>query len=244
MSYLLYCIFRGGSPQVPTPAAGVNGQAVEVVEYGGLGAGVSQLRQPELPPDIASLLAYERVVESFFSRRTIIPMRYGCKLQDRPQLEALLWERRPACDVLLDELEGLVEMGVRAEDVAGPDPDPEPARGGPAGRRPWRPSGADYLLAQKQHYDRADRNQQRRDERVKALCQPLAGLFVRHAVESSPGGAGALSVYFLVPRNRVEEFRQAIGGRPPDGLRGLAVSGPWPPYNFVSLAAPAVLREA
>ena len=48
-----------------------------------------------------AVLAYESVVESFFSRRTIIPMRYGCTVRDRSELAAVLDEHREEYDALL-----------------------------------------------------------------------------------------------------------------------------------------------
>ena len=88
----------------------------------GLGAAISELREPDPLPDVADVLAYESVVEFFFSRQTIIPMRYGCTVRDQSELAAVLDEHRKECDALLDGLEGLAEMGIQVQ------PGPTPAR--------------------------------------------------------------------------------------------------------------------
>ena len=113
MKYLLYGIFRS----LPLPKlealTGVEGKPVSVISRGGLGAAISELREPDSPPDVAAVLAYESVVELFFRRRTIIPMRYGCMVRDRAELAAVLDEHCKQCNTLLDGLEGLAEMGVQ-----------------------------------------------------------------------------------------------------------------------------------
>ncbi|HEY8176195.1 MAG TPA: GvpL/GvpF family gas vesicle protein [Gemmatimonadaceae bacterium] len=62
-----------------------------------------------------------------------------------------------------------------------------------------------------------------------------------------PDATLVLNGAFLVDRNRLEEFRAAIGAHVRDyQSRGLAFdfTGPWPPYNFVSRGGRAALRTA
>ena len=72
------------------------------------------------------------------------------------------------------------------------------------------------------------------NELVETLCRPLSGLFVRRKMEPPSRETGFLSLYFLVPRNTVEPFRAASRQCLSNGFANLRVSGPWPPYNFVS----------
>src|ERR1019366_2944955 len=57
MKYLLYCVFRS----VPQPElealTGVGGKPVLVIDHGGLGAAISELREPDSLPDVAAILA-------------------------------------------------------------------------------------------------------------------------------------------------------------------------------------------
>jgi hypothetical protein len=43
-----------------------------------------------------------------------------------------------------------------------------------------------------------------------------------------------LSLYFLVPGSAVESFRQAFRHLSATEPARLLLSGPWPPYNFVT----------
>ena len=237
MKYLLYCAFRS----VPQPElealTGVEGKPVLVIDHGGLGAAISELREPDSLPDVAAILAYESVVEFFFSRRTIIPMRYGCTVRDRAELAVVLDEHHKQYDGLLDGLEGLAEMGIQVP-ANGCDAAPEidAAAVSPARFPDSNRSGVSYLLAKKQHYGSADRIAERQNELVKTLCHPLSGLFVRRKVELPSRGEPLLSLYFLVPRTLVEPFREASRQCAKNGPAKPLVSGPWPPYNFVDFS--------
>ena len=67
MSYLLYCIFRSPAQQRLGIPPGVGGRPVFVVAQNGLSAGLSELAESDLVPDISQILAYEKVVETFLS---------------------------------------------------------------------------------------------------------------------------------------------------------------------------------
>jgi len=247
MSYLLYCVFRS----LPQPEAeagvgwGVDAQPILVVERSGLGAAVSELREPDSLPDVAGVLAYENVVSSFFRRRTVIPMRYGCAVRDRTELAAVLDRRRQQCQALLHRLEGLAEMGIQVPAElfpAGPFT-AEPSEARAAARLaavPQMPSssrsGASYLSAKKVYYRSADRNVERQNELAQAVCRPLAGLFVDRKVELPCPGTSLLSLHFLVPRASVEVFREASRHALQDVSAKLHISGPWAPYNFAAFS--------
>jgi hypothetical protein len=227
MSYLLYCVFRSLPQPEPEVLTGVERQPVSVMDHRGFGAAISELREADLHPDVASVLAYESVMESFFGRRTIIPMRYGCAVRDRLELAAVLDQHRKECDALLHRLEGLVEMAIRVPAGAaeiGPVP--------PACFYGSNQSGASYLLAKQRYYRGADRNVARQNELVETVCRPLAGLFLRRKVELPSRGTSQVSLYFLVPRASVEAFREASRHALANESAPPQLSGPWPPYNF------------
>jgi hypothetical protein len=235
MSYLLYCIFRSPAHQKLGIPPGVGGQPVCVVAQNGLSAGLSQLAESDLVPDISAILAYEKVIEAFCCHSTVIPMRYGCQLEGASEAVCMLEKHRDEYAALLRELEGAGEMSIHVlldspatgrENAAWPaPPKPLPLPG---------TSGTAYLAAKRRRYldlDRAALDQRRLAEE---LCNSLSGLFVRRKVEF-PGltRTRLLSLYFLVPQGSVESFRQAARHFPSRASAKLLLSGPWPPYNFV-----------
>ncbi len=246
MSYLLYCILRQPprrQPQTRT-LVGVAGQPVMLVGHRGLGAVLSPLGPEELAAGIPDLLAYERVVESFHQTGTVIPMRYGCVFEDPAQVLHLLEERRWQYLSLLQDLEGCVEMGIRLllPTEVGPSESAPPLSGPPAsaasparGAVSPRP-GQSYLAAQRERYAARDREAWSGALPDK-VCQALAGAFLRHRWESRRLGESLLvSLYFLVPRNRLPLFRKSFRQISAGESWKLLLSGPWPPYNFVALS--------
>ena len=240
MSYLLYCIFRSSAEPRSGIPPGVGGQPVFVLAQNGLSAGLSELAESDLVPDISQILAYEAVVEHLYRDLTVIPMRYGCQLEDASAARGLLERHRDEYGTLLDELEGLTEMGIHVlldSSGAGPESDawPVPPKSFPL----LCNSGAAYLAAKRQRYLGLDRATLHERLLVEELWGSLAGLYVRRKVEFPDSNRSRLlSLYFLVPRASVESFRRAARYLHPKESVKLLLSGPWPPYNFVDSLEP------
>jgi hypothetical protein len=235
MSCLLYCIFR--SPAQPRPGIppGVGGKPVFVRAQNGLSAGLSELAESYLVPDISHIFAYEAVVEHLYRDLTVIPVRYGCQLEDASEAVCLLEKHHDEYETLLYELEGLGEMGIHVlldgfraatendAPPAAPQSFPLPCN-----------YGAAYLAAKRQHYLGMDRLALHERLLVEELWDSLADLYVRRKLEFSDSHRSRLlSLYFLVPRACVESFRHAARHLRPKESVKLLLSGPWPPYNFV-----------
>jgi hypothetical protein len=241
VSYLLYCIFRGPLPAALEVPDGVGGYRVFTANYNGLSAALSQLAEPDPPPDASKLLEYEGVIESFYRHLTVIPMRYGCRVGCPYEAVILLRENHDAYDALLRELEGLAEMGIQ---VLLDNPTVQAETDRLATPPEWFPphssvSGAAYLNAKRLRYLGAQRATMAQRAFVENLCDSLHGSFVRHKVEfPSSRRSRLLSLYFLVPRDSVESFRRAARHFPGQQSVKLLFSGPWPPYNFVGALQP------
>ena len=235
MSYLLYCIFGTSARQDLGLPSGIGRQPVFVVAQNGLSAALSELAESDLVPDISQTLSYGRVVEHFFRDQTVIPLRYGCQLENASEVISLLEDHHGEYQTLLRELEGLNEMGIRvllegSEVGTKTDTSPVPPETFPGTCN----SGAAYLAAKRQRFLDLDRAVLDQRLLVDELCGPLSGLFVRRKVESPDlTRSRLLSLYFLVPRTSVESFRQATRSLHPKESVKLLLSGPWPPYNFV-----------
>ena len=236
MSYLVYCIFRGHQPAALEIPDGVDGFRVFTANYNGLGVALSKLPAPDPRFDMSNRLAYERVVESFYRHLTVVPIRFGCRVECPYDAVALLRENADAYLALLRELDGFAEVGIQVRlgsKVAGvgssrlrtlPD---------------WFPlrsllSAAAGLDANEGANLGAQHNAMSPNALIENLCDSLHGFFVRHKVElPSSQKSRLLSLHFLVPRDSVETFRCAARHLPANLSFQLQLSGPWPPYNFV-----------
>jgi hypothetical protein len=209
-----------------------------------LSAAISWVKMADLVPDLSRVRAYERVVQSCHRQGAVIPMRYGCVFEEGSQVIHLLDEHGSQYEALLQELEGCVEMGLRVLLPSGPWAALTP--GGPEGRRedagdhPPTPGGAlqrpglTYLTARKAHYAHQDRwTREYRQAADRCLAQ-FTGLFVKAKMEGPSPRLPLLSLFFLVPQRAVASFRQAFRRLAATDSARLLLSGPWPPYNFVT----------
>ena len=208
-------------------------QPVFAVATNGISAAVSEISDAHLTPDVPRVMAYQRVIASFHSDRTVIPMRYGCVLRDRPQVIQLLKRNARRYESLLKELDGCVEMGIRLmiddcllsiADLNSNDP----ASG---------ISGKAYLASRKDHYAQKECITEAKNEIAEQFRAALTGLFVKCKVETPPmlnRQSSMLSLYFLVPGKSIDPFRRVFRHmRRRMETTKLLLSGPWPPYNFV-----------
>jgi hypothetical protein len=227
----------------PPELIGVNGEHVLFITAQGLGGAVSRVVPSELALNPSRILAYERVVARLHCRYTVIPMRYGCVLEEKCRVVRLLEERRDQFSALLKELAGCVEMGVRVL------PGRNEAEGCEAQRAVWQPPvpsrhsagpGCDYLAAQKLRYAQNEGFTAARRAFVDRVVAAFAGLFLKQKLECGAPGtvksimpATLFSLYFLVPGESVEVFRKRFHEMNSEGA-GFLLTGPWAPYNFVS----------
>jgi len=244
MSCLFYCVRRHPGPELSGSLLGVGGRPVYQVARRGLSAALSEIGRADLAPDIPKIRAYERVVLSYHHRGAVVPMRYGCVVEQESQAIQLLEEHGPRYEALLIELDGCVEMGLRVllpsrpwaavipggpearREVAGPCP-PDPAA-------PPDRLGLTYLTARKAHYASQDRWTTEYRQAAQRCRDQFAGLYVKCTTEAPSPRLPLLSLYFLVRRPVVESFRQAFRQLAENEPARLLLSGPWPPYNFVT----------
>jgi len=242
MKYLLYCIFADEKSSPAVRLAGIDGQPIVVVSHSGLSASVSPCLHPSLTPDIERIQAYQRIIERFNHDRTIIPMRYGCLFPNREEVGLHLGQRAHYYLSLLSKLEGSVEMGVRVMMSEGRLPLEELERkreAHPMSNTQSPLSGKQYLTARKAHYSREDHNLEEIEHIIAQTHAAFSGLYVMFksecgTTEVSALGNRVLSLYFLVLRDSVESFRQAFRRVSKRVPHKLLLSGPWPPYNFVT----------
>lgn len=224
---LLYCIADAAS-------ALPHGGGLLRVVHGGLAAVVSPLaeRSRVESPARAELLEYERVIRSQHAVADVLPMRFGSVLPGEAAVRAHLDEQRDAYHRALTRIAGCVELGVRVLFSAPPPPAAPEVAAKPMGR-----SGADYLQARRKHYSAESRLRDQCSALEQALLSRVAPLCREHATElpaARPGEPALCSLYFLVPREQVLAFRTAVSSFPVECHTELALSGPWPPFNFVA----------
>jgi hypothetical protein len=215
MKYLLYGIVAQDSAGCPA--------GTSLITAHGLAAVVSAVEETSAPPSVSSLLAFEKVVEAIHHRQAIIPLRYGCMMEDEAAAVRLLEEHSQEYGALLGRLQGMTEMGIRVlwpeRPAALPDASPSP--------------GARYLASLRNRYPSAHPLAGQEAQLADGIIASLSDCSAEQRREvSSSSQRRLLSLYFLTSRAGVERFRnQARQICPPSGAK-ILLSGPWPPYNF------------
>ncbi|MGB6064515.1 MAG: GvpL/GvpF family gas vesicle protein [Desulfomonilaceae bacterium] len=241
MKYLVYCIFSKGRVSTTYPApVGVGGSRPYVVEGNDLGAVVSTIPNGEMSKDASTILTYHKVIESFHNQFGVIPLRFGTVVREQAEIKHYLETQSERYKILLTKLAGCVEIGIRAifDDTSLA---PEPANEAFAPSPPKCPgAGAAYMAVRKAYHDAKTLSNEHNQEMIGRYRSPFENLFVGFKAESTkaaPSGNESetvfLSLYFLVPRLSVKEFREVFDRLKSRETSRLLLSGPWPPYNFV-----------
>lgn len=257
MRILLYCVLRAVEPHLQISVPGVGGYPVAVIRAGRLGGVSSEIHDADLSPDVSRILTYQKVVESYHRKVTVIPMRYGVTFQDRNSVEKFLLDRQGSFLQAMEEINDGVEMGVRVlisktgtssrRTISGEGHEPKDAED----RR--EKSGRAYLLSRKARYDEGERLSEEESGIIERCQTTFAGLYFRFKREEQEPETSRIllngdekdekptivSLYFLVPRRSVADFKSAFRTLCSHESARLLLSGPWPPYNFVTdLLAP------
>ena len=234
----VYAILARGVP-LPSGLAGLDGSALSVVSWRSLAAAVSILDSAEPRPTLENLLRHEAVVEAVRSSGPALPVRFGTVVADLGAVEQALSERYTVLTADLARLGDKVEMGLAVlwdpeeldgkqscegrDDEFGVDPI---SQSGP---------GARYLMG---------RLTQHREEillrsRAQALAKDVDDLLRHNALQTQrvvlPTSHLALRAAYLLEPSRVGAFRGAFEEvRQARPYLRLLLSGPWPPYSFVT----------
>jgi hypothetical protein len=236
---------------------GVDGEhAVECLREGDLCALVSRVRladfdeQPlrEHLADMAwveqTARRHQQVLDAVLGLCTPLPMRLCTLYADEDGLRQMLEHQQDDLRVALGDLRGTLEWGVQcfsgARPVAPPAAEATPTRGDAV------ISGKDYLQQKLQ----ARKGDEQADAQLDLICDQLhaelcslaqAGRLgaPQRSELSRHGKPMVLNAFYLV----ANEQREAFGARVAElhqehGERGLELqlTGPWPPYNFVTTA--------
>jgi hypothetical protein len=239
----LYALCR---PDAPQPAVrGVSGAPVRVVSAGELGALVSTVDLAEFGEqalttnlDDLSWLArvareHDAVVQACARVTTTAPLRLATICTDDESVRERLRRLSPAAADLLARLDDRQEWGVKLYAAA-----PVSTSSAPRAAS----SGVAYLRERRDELDRraaaADAARRQADDVFTHLAGSAADARRHRPQDQQLSGADMpmlLNAAFLVEPAQLETFRAAVDemarALPPNAL---VLTGPWPPYSFVS----------
>jgi Gas vesicle synthesis protein GvpL/GvpF len=168
---------------------------------------------------------HQQVVGEVAAREAIVPARFGTIFSGEAALQKNVLGRRAALKKVFDRVAGAEEWGVKVFAEKKPPTRPTEAR-----------SGKDYL---RQKAAQMRQRPERNDPELKEFAEALAKVSSETAPSGKVSGTQPSLLWqatYLVPRGRRKPWEKVLGEFVErwDGLRRIEVSGPWPPYSFVS----------
>jgi Gas vesicle synthesis protein GvpL/GvpF len=260
-----YCVARA-DVELPTEAAPVHhGGSLECVLHDGLAALVSPVPMSDfgreaLVHNLNELdwleqvaRRHEAVLEEALGAATIVPLRLCTIFRDAEGVRRMLEDERPQLEAALERLEGREEWGVKLLVDPGALLVAARARSTDAAdlerRLEGSTEGEAYMLRrrlERQLREDADRLGAELAEDVHARIQDWADAAVLNSPQnrdlSRHEGEMLLNGAYLVAAAKVERLRelvQQLAERHQELDVRIELTGPWPPYNFVSGRSPA-----
>ncbi|MEU2158059.1 GvpL/GvpF family gas vesicle protein [Streptomyces sp. NPDC019396] len=231
---------------------GVDDRAVRLVSEGAVAALVSSVpadtfgeqglkAQMEDLSRLESIArAHHAVVGAAFAAGTVLPMRLATVYLDDARVCALLRERLPEFEALLDRLDQHVELGVKVYAEAG----------GTESAEPLPPTGAAgtgrAYLQQRRAQRRSSQDVYRRAAAVaEEVVHGAAGLAAARVVHrpqqgelAAAAGTNIANEAYLVPAASIDRFRAVLDALVRDSTDvRIDITGPWAPYSFATLTA-------
>ncbi|HEY2437704.1 MAG TPA: GvpL/GvpF family gas vesicle protein [Solirubrobacteraceae bacterium] len=251
-----YCVMRSqDAVEVALGLDGIDaGHPVEAVCDGELAALVSQVPVTEFGDDQLrahledldwlerTARRHEAVLEAALREATIVPLRLCTLYHDQEGVRRLLRDHRVAIRDCLSSVDGCVEWGVKVFVDPKANRSEAPPEVPESGGR-----GATYLVRRQRERALAEKATEVRGRCVEVVGNGI-GELARVSITNPPQRpevhgrdlAMLLNGAYLVERDRTGELGEAVAALQeewqPLGFT-IELTGPWPPYNFVSGAA-------
>ncbi|MEQ7007488.1 GvpL/GvpF family gas vesicle protein [Actinopolymorpha sp. B17G11] len=232
--------------------AGVEARRVQLVTTDDLAAVTAEVplrgfRASGDEPDLSvegwlnkSVRAHENVLDRVCRHATALPFRFGALYPSRDHVRRVLHARADELRCELDRLDGAAEWGVKAH-ATGPLADDSSAESVATGG-PEAPDGTQWMRRRQAAAEARTHSRELRAEMAAQIDDALSPhareTVIRAASRQGDSAALAFDAVYLIPHSAETRFHEALdllGSRhAEEGLR-LEVTGPWPPYHFVSM---------
>jgi hypothetical protein len=237
VSYATYCIIDSNGC-VPESITGLQAGAVCNLPYEAIGAAVSVLTE-SIQDVVAGAVEHEAVVERLMQTHTVLPMRFPTVFASQEAVLAMMSQHYDSFREDLHRLHNHVEFGVRVLWPRGKGFSPLRLRHS-SGAVPGRDAlatmtGKQYIQEQYRRYKDRQALGEQAAQFGHGLDAALSVLATAKRLRTVATGAFAFDGVYLVDKDKGAGFRLAFADvkRSEPGFEYL-LSGPWPPYNFVT----------
>jgi hypothetical protein len=229
----VYAILARETP-LPAGLRGFNGAAVSTVPYRALAAATSPLERGAPRPTTENVWRHEAIVEALRQQGPALPVRFRTVLADASAVADALAERYDVLAADLVRLGDKVEFGLNVLWDPPITPGEDLAPGSEAAEEAQGP-GACYLHARLAAYRREVAVRERAGALARELDRELSVHALKRRCTLLPTPRLLVRATYLLEPGHVPAFQDAFAQlrRAHPDLR-LLLSGPWPPYSFVT----------
>lgn len=219
---------------LPSALHGLLDAPVRLLPCDGFAAAVSELSHT-IPATPAHVWRHEHVIEACMAD-AVLPVRFGTIYGNEARLREALVPHAAAFRADLDRVRGCVELGLR---VMRKDAGRGMRDANFSSSRIPHPlsltSGTAYLRARLEAAKRERQAIAEAEAIAEQLHAALAHVAVAHLHRPLAGSRQLLTAAYLVERQHVSAFRDAVTAHALEQpMLRLLLTGPWPPYHFVS----------
>lgn len=237
----IYCIVRAaGSRSFGKIGIGAPSSNVYTTTFKNLGVVVSDTPFIRYEPNEENALAHERVVEKVMEHQTVLPARFGTIFKDEKNVRNMLVRLYSQFLSELRRLDGKVEVGLKVfwePQDAIREVEKNPAIHNLEQAITSQSRGLAYLMRKK--LDENIRTELNR--KADAYSDLIFRTLRKQAIAAKllkPIGHMILNGAFLIHKGRMQDFGDEVKklqGQLQAKALGFHLSGPWPPYNFVTI---------
>ena len=236
----VYCVIQSAdSRKFGAAGIGDNGSEIHTIHYRDLAAVVSDVPLGILDSTRENVLAHERVNEIVMRDHTVIPMSFGTIFKTKDDIVQLLRSAYDAFGDVLTKMRDKMEFGLKVlwdrdsvvKDIEDEDEGIHRLKNEIASQK-----GSTYFA--RMQYGRAiDAALQLRSERYGSeILDRLRDVAVASRINKPIGDKMIMNAAFLVSRDQETAFDTRVKNIASEHAnRTFKYTGPWPPYNFVTI---------
>lgn len=238
----LYCFFRGSEPEIFTSKGmGDRGDRVSSIHYRDLGLVMSASPESEYYNTRRNMMTHTKVLEEVMANRTILPIRFNTIAPEKKDVYKLLKRRYDELQGRLSEMDGKIEMGLKAlwyegivfEEILATHSEIRKLRDSLQGKSPNATYYQRIRLGEMVEVALKQKLQNEEEE----ILSHLRPIVVKVRTNQLITDRMIVNAAFLVDREKEAELDAAI--QELDAKMGQRILfryvGPVPPYNFVNV---------
>jgi len=238
----VYCIIRTDKPRDFGPVGiGGRGDRVYTVQYNEFAAVVSNCPLIVFDPTRENALAHEHVNELVMKDFTVLPMSFGTVFRTEDDIKAFLKGTYEALSDVLQKMEGKIEFGLKVnwdkdQVVKEIEQDSEEIR---RLKEEIASNTTTSTYFSRMQLGRVVESalQAKADAYVTEIYEALRDAAIASRSNKPIGDKMIMNAAFLVEREKADIFDQKVTeiAQRYEGKLSFRYTGPWPPYNFVTI---------